>query len=288
MKNNTKVRLHLSKQLFESLAKQVLAEAKKGDMSGGAYTEAVKAPKGEKKEKAPKAEEPKDKEIKSEAKPAPAAPKTPSTGTQKPGATKGASKQQVAVDLVNKGRKLTKDPKANIQSAEGGRLLDIVGKLIDIADDPNNASMVLDKVTRLIAQNQPKDKLPAPPKEERPGGPFFEIETEVAEGDKIKEALTAETGLIEVGQWAAELLGKTITDEQALKTLGADVLTAATGAAFTGGIGLAMYADNIKAGIKKAAAALKNLAKGGGNVQEGDSDNPLAHLDPKTIAALKK
>jgi hypothetical protein len=52
MKNNTKIRLHLSKQLFESLAKQVLAEAKKGDMSGGAYTEAVKAPK-EKKEKAP-------------------------------------------------------------------------------------------------------------------------------------------------------------------------------------------------------------------------------------------
>lgn len=44
MKNNTKIRLHLSKQLFESLAKQVLAEAKKGDMSGGAYTEAVKMP----------------------------------------------------------------------------------------------------------------------------------------------------------------------------------------------------------------------------------------------------
>lgn len=50
MKNNTKVRLHLSKQLFESLAKQVINEAKKGDMSGGAYTEAVKMPK-EKKEK---------------------------------------------------------------------------------------------------------------------------------------------------------------------------------------------------------------------------------------------
>lgn len=45
MKNNTKIRLHLSKNLFESLAKQVLAESKKGDMSGGAYTEAVKAPK---------------------------------------------------------------------------------------------------------------------------------------------------------------------------------------------------------------------------------------------------
>ena len=28
MKNNTKIRLHLSKQLFETLTKQVLAEAK--------------------------------------------------------------------------------------------------------------------------------------------------------------------------------------------------------------------------------------------------------------------
>ena len=55
MKNNTKVRLHLSKQLFESLTKQIIAESKKGDMSGGAYTEAVKAPKA-KHDKAPKAE----------------------------------------------------------------------------------------------------------------------------------------------------------------------------------------------------------------------------------------
>ena len=44
MKNNTKIRLHLSKQLFESLTKQVLAESR-DNMSGGAYTEAVKAPK---------------------------------------------------------------------------------------------------------------------------------------------------------------------------------------------------------------------------------------------------
>ena len=44
MKNNTKIRLHLSKQLFESLTKQVIAEGK-GNMSGGAYTEAVKQPK---------------------------------------------------------------------------------------------------------------------------------------------------------------------------------------------------------------------------------------------------
>lgn len=49
MKNNTKVRLHLSKTLFENIVKEVLSEAKKMNMSGGAYTEAVKMPKKTKK-----------------------------------------------------------------------------------------------------------------------------------------------------------------------------------------------------------------------------------------------
>jgi rubrerythrin len=44
MKNNTKVRLHLSKQLFESLTKQVLAETKMKKEALGGYTE-VKMPK---------------------------------------------------------------------------------------------------------------------------------------------------------------------------------------------------------------------------------------------------
>ena len=44
MKNNTKVRLHLSKQLFETLTKQVLAEAKMKKEALGGYTE-VKMPK---------------------------------------------------------------------------------------------------------------------------------------------------------------------------------------------------------------------------------------------------
>jgi len=61
MKNNTKIRLHLSKQLFESLAKQIVAENK--DMSGGAYTEAVKAPKM-KHDKAPKAHKAEEKPVK--------------------------------------------------------------------------------------------------------------------------------------------------------------------------------------------------------------------------------
>lgn len=49
MKNNTKIRLHLSKNLFESIARELLAESKKMNMSGGAYTEAVKMPKKAKK-----------------------------------------------------------------------------------------------------------------------------------------------------------------------------------------------------------------------------------------------
>ena len=53
MNGNTKVRIRLTKQLFESLSKQVLAEAKKMDMSGGAYTEAVKTPKAPKASKSP-------------------------------------------------------------------------------------------------------------------------------------------------------------------------------------------------------------------------------------------
>jgi len=42
MNNNTKIRLHLSKNLFESIAKEVLAEAKKAN---DGYTVAVKQPK---------------------------------------------------------------------------------------------------------------------------------------------------------------------------------------------------------------------------------------------------
>ena len=48
MNNNTKVRLHLSKQLFESLTKEIIKEAKAND----GYTVAVKQPKMPKQSKA--------------------------------------------------------------------------------------------------------------------------------------------------------------------------------------------------------------------------------------------
>jgi hypothetical protein len=59
MKNKTKIRLHLSKNLFETIAKEVLAEAKVN--GGGAYTEAVKMPKQPKKIKEVDAEADTDK-----------------------------------------------------------------------------------------------------------------------------------------------------------------------------------------------------------------------------------
>ena len=52
MKNNTKIRLHLSKQLFESLTKQVIAEAKMKKNLGAGMTE-VKGRKDKKKEEEP-------------------------------------------------------------------------------------------------------------------------------------------------------------------------------------------------------------------------------------------
>ena len=66
MKNNTNIRLHLSKTLFETIAKEVLAEAKVN--GGGAYTEMVKAPKQPKKIKEVDAEADTDKMEKMEEK----------------------------------------------------------------------------------------------------------------------------------------------------------------------------------------------------------------------------
>jgi hypothetical protein len=78
MKNNTKVRLHLSKKLFESLTREIIKEAKVND----GYTEAVKQPKQPKQSKS-QATSPEvqktDAEAKMEA--APVAGKTGGTAT---------------------------------------------------------------------------------------------------------------------------------------------------------------------------------------------------------------
>ena len=64
MKNNTKVRLHLSKKLFESLTREIIKEAKAND----GYTVAVKQPKQPKQVKEVNAVEDTDKMKKMEEK----------------------------------------------------------------------------------------------------------------------------------------------------------------------------------------------------------------------------
>jgi len=274
MKNSTKIRLHLSKQLFESLAKQVLTEAKT-KQNLGAGMEEVKATK-EKKEKEHKEKEVGVKEIRYDAGKVKSGGlnisknKTPNTLY---------SKEDLKAKFIDLGRKI--NMMKNFDNAEAsaiGKLIDdIMNKLKDgsVANQINIADKAFQNATRNIKSKVAEKK------------EIGEMETMTAE-EKVNEVLTAETGLIEVGQWANDLLNLSVKDEQGLMTLGGDILTAATGIAGLGGLGLAMYADNIKSGIKKAAQALKNLAKGGGNVQEGEGKNPLAKLDPKIIVALKK
>lgn len=274
MKNSTKIRLHLSKQLFESLAKQVLTEAKT-KQNLGAGMEEVKATK-EKKEKEHKEKEVGVKEIRYDA------------GKVKSGGLNISknvtpnilySKPDLKAKLIDLARQISMMKGLdNAETSAIGKLLDdIMTKLKDgsVSNQINIAGKAFQNATKSI-KNRVAEK-----------NEIEEMETITAE-EEVNEALTAETGLIEIGQWANDLLNLSVKDEQGLMTLGGDILTAATGIAGLGGLGLAMYADNIKSGIKKAAAALKNLAKGGGNVQEGEVKDPLAHLDPKIIAALKK
>ena len=169
MKNNTKIRLHLSKQLFESLTKQVIAEAKMKNLGAG-MTE-IKAKKAPKKEK------------------------------------------------------------------------------------------------------------------------MEEMETRVAEKEnmqQLKELDSTNASLYDIGVWASDLLNLGLKDENDLVGLGGKVLSAGTAGAFGVATGLIMYSDQIKAGIKKAGALLKNLAKGGGAVKEDTGTDPLKRLPADALAALKK
>ena len=75
MKDNTRIRLRLSKHLFESLATQVLAESKKDAISGGAYTEAVKQPKAKGEKSDSSAPKPKKAEAPAKSEPKKLAPK---------------------------------------------------------------------------------------------------------------------------------------------------------------------------------------------------------------------
>lgn len=161
MKNNTKIRLHLSKQLFESLTKQVIAEAK-GNMSGGAYTEAVKQPKGGKSQKN------EDLSIsKNEV------PQVRKTGAGDPNAPKIGSKQQLSTALRQTGTDLAKDSKANIQAAESNEVFAILQRVIDIANDKDNSTTVFNRIKSVLDTIEKQRK-----------GKVTEMETNVDEGEQ--------------------------------------------------------------------------------------------------------
>jgi hypothetical protein len=228
MKNNTKIRLHLSKQLFESLTKQVIAEAKTKHY--GAGMEEVKA----KKEKAPKKD-----------------------------------KVEETTEMVDE-----------------NTLSDLMGKLKTLpADKLKQLKTYWDNELSPEAVKSGKAKTTTLPSN------IGEMETKVSEKKnmhQLKEVDSTNAGMYDIGVWANELLQLDLKDENDLVSLGSKVLAAGTAGAFGVATGLIMYSDQIKAGIKKAGALLKKLAKGGGGVKEGTGTDPLRRLPTDALAALKK
>lgn len=180
MKNNTKIRLKLSKQLFESLAKQVLAEGKKGDMSGGAYTEAVKQPKGGEK-KSDKSEKNEDLNLSKNQ-----VPQVRKTGPSDPKAPKVGSKQQLATALRQTGVDLAKDTKANIQSGESTEVNDILKQVLDIADDKDNSGPALKRLQNTLTSiNKGRNQVNLSKNDVPQVRKFEEMQTNIDEDDTV-------------------------------------------------------------------------------------------------------
>jgi len=169
MKNSTKIRLHLSKQLFESLAKQVLTEAKT-KQNLGAGMEEVKATK-EKKEKEHKEKEVGVKEIRYDA----GKPKSGGLNISK-NVTPNIiySKQDLKAKLIDLARQINMMKGLdNAETSAIGKLIDdIMTKLKDgsVANQINIADKAFQNATRNI-----KSKVAEKNEIE-------EIETEIAEG----------------------------------------------------------------------------------------------------------
>lgn len=170
MKNNTKIRLHLSKQLFESLANQVLTEAK-GKKNFGAGMEEVK---GTKEKKEQKTEEPKKKKEVEEVSAQPGLPKAPGLDISK-NATPNIvySKQDLKVKLMDLARQLNMMKGLdNAETSAIGRLIDdIITKLKDgtVANQINIAGKAFKSATKNVKPSVKKEEIE-------------EIETRVDEG----------------------------------------------------------------------------------------------------------
>ena len=188
MKNNTKVRLHLSKQLFESLTKEIIKEAKAND----GYTVAVKQPKQPKQSKSQAASpevQKTDAETKMEA--APMAAKQSGT------ATTGT----LAKDLRQKAQDVTKTP--GISSKEVAGLQKLLNTILAKAPG-GELAVAIDKAQRALdissqnikgGEQKPSAAPAAGPKApmKMPTAPMKEMEMNVAEEGQLDEFTGTET-----------------------------------------------------------------------------------------------
>jgi len=179
MKNNTKVRLHLSKQLFESLTKQVIAEGKVND----GYSEAVKQPKQAKETKAEKAAP----EVKATKK----MKKMEEVGTATAGS---ASTAKLGMDMIKKGQAIktaTGLSKQELESIE--KILNTIMTKApegETAIALQKALAVLQQNTKNVGAGQSKPQTPAMP---------GKMEEKMSSKEKMAKGLYKETDMEEMG-----------------------------------------------------------------------------------------
>ena len=187
MNNSTKIRLHLSKNLFESIAKEVLTEAKKAN---DGYTVAVKQPKAPKQSKS-QAASPEVQKTDAEATMGEATPAKETPGT---------STSTLAKDLRQKAQDVTKTSGISSKEIQGlQKLLNtILAKALggELAVAIDKAQKVLDTATQDVKSKVPtststtsvQDMNMGPSgKPAMPG--LREMETNVAEEDTMEEGV---------------------------------------------------------------------------------------------------
>lgn len=178
MNNNTKIRLHLSKNLFESIAKEVLVEAKKPN---DGYSVAVKEPKMPKQSK-DQAKAPEVQKTDAEATMGEAAPNIPMPSNKpKMPPVPGQASQKPKMPAVPGQKPAGADNAKSTDLAKKAMEFDVIIPTLakqGIIDDNEKKTLqtLLDKVTQAIANS------------------IKEVETKVAETAPVKEtADTAQT-----------------------------------------------------------------------------------------------
>jgi len=184
MKNNTKVRLHLSKQLFESLTKQVIAEGKVND----GYSEAVKQPKQAKETKAEKAAP----EVKATKK----MKKMEEVGTATAGS---ASTAKLGMDMIKKGQAIKTATGLSKQELES--IEKILNTIMTKAPEGETA-IALQKALAVLQQNT-KNVGAAQSKPQTPAMPG-KMEEKMSSKEKMAKGLYKETDMEEMQTNVAE------------------------------------------------------------------------------------